>query len=66
MGDIVVKSYSYRVYLDNVFLFLKGVKEQSLKYYGYEEDIFGYFDDVDKVKGINLNEGFKKRFKLFC
>ena len=66
MGDSAAKSYSYRAYLDNALSFSKGAKEQSLKYHGYEEDTPGHFDDVDKAKGTNSNEGFKKRSKLFC
>ena len=66
MGDSAPKSYSYRAYMDNLLSFSKGAKEQSLKYHGFEQDTPGSFEDVNKLKASNKNEGFKKRSKLFC
>ena len=66
MGDSAPKSYSYRAYMDNLLLFSKGAKEQSLKYHGFEQDTPGSFEDVNKLQASNKNEGFKKRSELFC
>ena len=66
MGDTAAKSYSYRAYLDNILSFSKGAKEQSLKYHGFEEDTASHFDDVNKARASNSNDGFKKRSELFC
>ena len=66
MGDSAAKSYSYRAYIDNVLSFSKGAKQQNLKYHGFEQDTAGKYDDVNKLKASNKNEGFKKRSELFC
>ena len=66
MGDSAAKSYSYRAYLDNILSFSKGAKEQNLRYHGFEQDTAGHFDDVNKARRSNSNEGFKKRSELFC
>ncbi len=66
MGDSAAKSYAYRAYIDNALSFSKESKQQSLKYHGYMQDTAGRFDDVEKVKNTNKNEGFKKRSDLFC
>ena len=66
MGDSAAKSYSYRAYIDNILSFSKGAKQQNLKYHGFEQDTAGKYDDVNKLKASNKNEGFKKRSELFC
>ena len=66
MGDSAAKSYSYRAYLDNLLSFSKGAKQQSLKYHGFDQDTSGSFENVNKLKASNTNEGFKNRSELFC
>ena len=66
MGDTAAKSYAYRAYIDNALSFSRESKQQSLKYHGYIQDTAGKFDDVEKVKNTNGNDGFKKRSELFC
>ena len=66
MGDSAAKSYSYRAYLDNLLSFSKGAKQQSLKYHGFDQDTSGSFENVNKLRASNTNEGFKKRAELFC
>lgn len=66
MGDSAALSYSYRAYLDNLLSFSSAAKKQSLKYHGFVKDTFNKFDDVEKVRANNGNEGFKERAEIFC
>lgn len=66
LGDSASKSYAYRSYFDNILSFSKEAKQQSLKYHGFIRDTTNKFDDVEKVRANNLNDGFKDRAVLFC
>ena len=66
MGDSAAKSYSYKAYMDNLLSFSKAAKKQSLKYHGFIPDSTTKFDDVEKTRANNSNEGFKQRADLFC
>ena len=66
MGDSAAKSYSYKAYMDNLLSFSKASKEQSLKYQGFIPDSTTKFDDVDKTRANNSNNGFKQRADIFC
>ena len=66
MGDSAGKSYAYRSYFDNLLSFSKEAKKQSLKYHGFIEDTTNQFDNVNKVRNQNTNNGFKERADMFC
>ena len=66
MGDSAAKSYSYKAYIDNLLSFSKAAKKQNLKYHGFIPDSTSKFDDVNKSRDSNSNEGFKQRADLFA
>ena len=66
MGDSGGKSYCYRAYIENMLSFSKEAKKQNLRYHGFIPDTTNNFDDVEKVRNQNKNEGFKKRADMFC
>ena len=66
MGDTAAKSYTYRAYLDNLLSYSKAAKVQNLKYHGFVQDTASKFNEINKLKASNANDGFKERSELFC